>query len=57
MSAPEPEAMRPGLGEGFNPAEADLGLQGTANSPSSTADAMIAGTGLTVRLRFATAPD
>jgi len=37
MSAPEPEAMRPGLGEGFNPAEADLGLQGTANSPSSTA--------------------
>ena len=33
----EAHSTRPALGRGFDPAEADCGLQGTANSPSSTA--------------------
>src|SRR3970040_449738 len=33
----EAHSKRAALGRGFDPAEADCGLQGTANSPSSTA--------------------
>jgi hypothetical protein len=33
----EAHSTRPALERGFDPAEADCGLQGTANSPSSTA--------------------
>src|SRR5918996_2978535 len=32
----EAHSTRPALERGFDPAEADCGLQGTANSPSST---------------------
>src|SRR5258706_3289328 len=38
----EAHSTRPALGRGFDPAEADCGLQGTANSPSSTATSKLA---------------